>query len=323
MDKPFKIAVMGECMVELHREGDHLVQTYGGDTFNTAAYLSRICGDDVKVNYMSAVGDGDSYSEGMIRFWRENGVDSSLTQKRAGKLPGLYAIEVDSKGERSFIYWRNEAAVKDCFIGEEAEKLLSQLKDYDLVYLSGISLAVLNPQSREKFLQTLEKLSREGMKIAFDFNYRSHLWKDRKDSASHYRRVCAIADWIFLSPEELVAADEEAADIHSSEFIEQMRKLGGKEVVVKNGDKPCLMIDPGGNVLEVDLAEKLTPKDTTAAGDSFTAGYLGAALYGLPPAERIKRAQKLAGAVIMHAGAIIPADVTPHIFKDIQTKEKS
>lgn len=322
MDKPWKIAIVGECMVELHREGEHLVQTYGGDTFNTAAYLSRICGDDVKVNYMSAVGDGDSFSEGMIKFWRENGVDSSLTQRLKGKLPGLYAIELDDKGERSFLYWRNEAAVKDCFTGEKAEQLLAQLKDYDLVYLSGISLAVLNPQSREKLLQTLENLSGHGVKIAFDFNYRPHLWKDRKDSARHYRRICAIADWIFLSPEELAAADEEASDINSPEFVNQMLNLGGKEIIVKNGDKPCLLIDREGNILEVDLAEKLVPKDTTAAGDSFTAGYLGASLYGLPHAERIRRAQRLAGAVIMHPGAIIPAEHTPNIFKDIQTKEK-
>lgn len=320
MEKPWKIAVMGECMVELHREGQHLVQTYGGDTFNTAAYLARICGEDVKVNYMSAVGAGDSFSEGMIKFWRDNGVESSLTQKLPGKLPGLYAIEVDENGERSFLYWRNEAAVKDCFKTPQADELLAKLREYDLIYLSGISLAVLNPESREKFLKALEELSAQGIKIAFDFNYRPHLW-EKEDSAPHYRRVCAICDWIFLSPEELIAVGEEASDLDSPSFVEQMRKLGGKEVIVKNGSKPCLLIKSQGDVIKVDVAEKLSPKDSTAAGDSFTAGYLGASLYGLAHEERIRRAQKLAGAVIMEPGAIIPAQATPHIFKDLQKEE--
>ena len=45
--RPWNVAVIGECMIELHKEGSRLVQTFGGDTLNTAAYLSRICGKDV------------------------------------------------------------------------------------------------------------------------------------------------------------------------------------------------------------------------------------------------------------------------------------
>lgn len=321
MKKPWKIAIMGECMVELHREGNHLVQTYGGDTFNTAAYLSRICGNDVKVNYMSAVGDGDSFSEGMIGFWRQNGVDSSLTQKIPGKLPGLYSIELDRNGERSFLYWRDEAAVRDCFTTPEADALLERLSDYDVIYLSGISLAVLNPESREKFLGALEKLSAKGVKIAFDFNYRPHLWQKRGSSSEHYKRVCAIANWIFLSPEELTAAGMDAPDLHDPGFIEQLKSLKGNEIIVKNGSEPCLVMDGSGTIVEVEVERKLAPKDTTAAGDSFTAAYIGASLYGLPVEERIRRAQRLAGAVIMYPGAIIPEEVTPHIFNDFRRND--
>ena len=321
MKKPWKVAVMGECMVELYRDGDHLVQTYGGDTFNTSAYLRRVCGDDVKVDYISALGKGDSFSEGMAKFWEANGVGSSLTRRIDGRLPGLYAIEVDDKGERSFLYWRNEAAVRDCFDGQEGDALLQKLQNYNLVYLSGISLAVLKPESREKFTNRLKELSKQGIKIAFDFNYRPNVWKSHNENpAEFYKNVCAVADWVFLSPEELEAAGIKAADLDSEEFKRQLKSLGAKEVVVKNGDKPCLVYNAGtGDTVKVDVAEKLVPIDTTAAGDSFTAAYLGGLLYDLPVKERIKRAQQLAASVIMYHGAIIPENVTPHIFQDLQS----
>lgn len=319
MPDSWKVAVMGECMVELHRENAHLVQTYGGDTFNTATYLSRICGQDVYVDYMSAVGAGDSFSEGMLNFWHKNGVHSTLTQKISGKLPGLYAIEVDEHGERSFLYWRNEAAVRNCFETSEAADMLKKLEDYQLIYLSGISLAVLEPESREAFLKSLEKLAAQGVRIAFDFNLRPHLWGDDfANSQPHYKRVCAIADWVFLSPEELLAVGIKPTDPEDANFIEQIKSLGAREVIIKNGDKPCLVYNTADDkVTRVELDEKLDPVDTTAAGDSFTAAYLGAIRYNLPVRERVRRAQKLAGAVIMHPGAIIPEAATPKIFNDM------
>jgi 2-dehydro-3-deoxygluconokinase len=51
--------------------------------------------------------------------------------------------------------------------------------------------------------------------------------------------------------------------------------------------------------------------DTTAAGDSFAAGYLAARLAGAEPAEAARRAHRLAGAVVKHRGAIIPRAAMP------------
>ncbi len=37
-----RVAIIGECMVELKKEHDELKQGFGGDTLNTAVYLSRL-----------------------------------------------------------------------------------------------------------------------------------------------------------------------------------------------------------------------------------------------------------------------------------------
>ncbi|MFS1440292.1 hypothetical protein [Shewanella sp. 10N.286.48.A6] len=40
--KSLNIAVIGECMVELQKKQGGLKQSFGGDTLNTALYLSRL-----------------------------------------------------------------------------------------------------------------------------------------------------------------------------------------------------------------------------------------------------------------------------------------
>lgn len=48
--------------------------------------------------------------------------------------------------------------------------------------------------------------------------------------------------------------------------------------------------------------------DTTAAGDSFAAGYLGSRLQGLGQAEAAAFGNRLAARVIQHPGALIPRE---------------
>jgi 2-dehydro-3-deoxygluconokinase len=49
--------------------------------------------------------------------------------------------------------------------------------------------------------------------------------------------------------------------------------------------------------------------DTTAAGDSFAAGYLAVRLQGGSMADAARHGNRLAGRVIQHRGALIPQDV--------------
>jgi 2-dehydro-3-deoxygluconokinase len=60
----------------------------------------------------------------------------------------------------------------------------------------------------------------------------------------------------------------------------------------------------------------LQPVDTTAAGDSFNAGYLAARINGAMPRDAAAAGHRLAGAVIMAPGAVIPKDaMPPNIFE--------
>src|SRR6185436_9908723 len=130
-----RVAVIGECMLELKGEAfGAMTLGYGGDTFNTAVYLRR-CGAaaGLEVAYATAVGE-DQLSTGLLARWREQGIDTRLVRRLPGRMPGLYMIEVDGRGERSFHYWRDTAAAK-AYFDVERTPLEAHADEFDALYL--------------------------------------------------------------------------------------------------------------------------------------------------------------------------------------------
>ncbi|HEX5796408.1 MAG TPA: PfkB family carbohydrate kinase, partial [Geminicoccaceae bacterium] len=169
----FRVASAGECMVELrHRSPVELELAYGGDTLNFAVYLARLTRDrGGRVDYVTALGD-DAYSNGMLAMWQAEGVGTELVARLPGRLPGLYTIRVDERGERSFTYWRSNSAARDMLKDGRAGRLRKALTDYDLLYLSGITLSILDPSQRQALMAIADTVRAAGGRVAFDSNYR-------------------------------------------------------------------------------------------------------------------------------------------------------
>ncbi|WP_103734355.1 sugar kinase [Pseudomonas sp. GZJR-8] len=295
-----RIALIGECMIELqHRADGSLHQSFGGDTLNTAVYLRRELGECASVDYVTALGD-DSFSDAMCQQWQTEGLGLSMVQRLPGRLPGLYCIQTDASGERKFLYWRNEAAVRDCFTTPAAEPILAVLPDYDVVYFSGITLAVLGEVGRERLLDTLVETRRRGGKVVFDNNYRPRLWADVQAARAAYRKVLAEVDIALLTED-----DEHA--LFGYEDSEQVFAAYPSiaEVVLKRGADACL-IRCAGERFAVPALKVEKVVDTTAAGDSFSAAYLAGRLKGGSPQEAALAGHRLASRVIQLPGALIP-----------------
>ncbi len=104
-----KIALIGECMIELSGQPfGQMTQSYGGDTLNTAVYLSRL-NPDLKPAYITALGE-DSISQHMAEKWQVEGIDTQYVLIDPAHPTGLYMIQLDDAGERSFAYWRRQSA---------------------------------------------------------------------------------------------------------------------------------------------------------------------------------------------------------------------
>ncbi|WP_449548147.1 2-dehydro-3-deoxygluconokinase [Lelliottia amnigena] len=305
-----KIAVIGECMIELSQKGAEVSRGFGGDTLNTSVYIARqVAPEALAVNYVTALGT-DSFSQQMLEAWQSENVQTSLIQRMENRLPGLYYIETDSTGERTFYYWRNEAAAKFWLESEDSAAICEELATFDYLYLSGISLAILSPSSREKLLSLMHECRANGGKVIFDNNYRPRLWASREETQQVYQQMLHCTDIAFLTLD-----DEDAlwGEKPVEEVIARTHNAGVSEVVIKRGADSCLVSVAGEAVIDVPAVKLAKDKvvDTTAAGDSFSAGYLAVRLTGGTPEDAAKRGHLTASTVIQYRGAIIPRDAMP------------
>ncbi|WP_343464842.1 sugar kinase [Pantoea sp.] len=304
------IAIIGECMIELSEKGQHIQRGLGGDTLNTAVYLARQCDHEaLQVAYVTALGT-DSFSESMIAAWQQENLQTDLIQRLADKMPGLYFIETDASGERTFWYWRSDAAARYWLESPQSEAICAQLAHYDFLYLSGISLAILPPASRVKLMSLLHTCRQNGGKVIFDNNYRPRLWADARDAQQAYTAMLHHTDIAFLTldDEHLLWGEQPLEAVFA-----RTRAAGVQEIVIKRGAEACLVAvedEPVQAIPALQLAKEKVI-DTTAAGDSFSAGYLAVRLAGGSAAAAAARGHLVASTVIQHRGAIIPRSAMP------------
>ncbi|MEO8152645.1 MAG: sugar kinase [Rhizobacter sp.] len=300
-----RVACLGECMIELREQAPGLLaQGFAGDTYNTAVYLRRLVSPAVmQIDYATAVG-ADMFAEPMLQAWQGEGIGNALVRRVPDRSTGLYSIRTDPDGERHFSYWRERSAARAYFDGEPSP-LETQADLIDVLYLSGISLAIMGPHLPPRLLALLARLRERGARIVFDNNYRPRLWTNRETAEAAFAQLYALADIA------LITLDDEAA-LHGSasadEALQQALLLPCAEVVIKRGASPTLVRAKGEAVIEVPVERVVKPVDTTAAGDSFAAGYLAQRLRGGSSAAAAALGNRLAGTVIQHRGAIIPRE---------------
>ena len=304
------IAVIGECMIELSQKGTDVKRGFGGDTLNTSVYIARLVHSDaLQVHYVTALGT-DNFSQDMLAAWESEGVNTDLIQRMENRLPGLYYIETDETGERTFYYWRNEAAARYWLESGQTERICQQLAGFDYLYLSGISIAILSIESRKRLVTLLKQCRANGGKVIFDNNYRPRLWRDQEETRATYQDILSNTDIAFLTlDDEDMLWGKQPVD----EVINRTRGWGVQEIVIKRGADSCLVTTRPGELLDVPAIKLPKEKvvDTTAAGDSFSAGYLAVRLTGGDASAAARSGHRTASTVIQYRGAIIPREAMP------------
>ena len=288
-------------MLEYRAPSDVCALAYGGDTLNTAIHLARLGAD---VAYVTALGC-DALSDSLCAAWQKEGLDTRFVLRHPHRQPGIYAIQNDASGERSFLYWRNDSAARDIYALPEITVANAAIEQADLFYCSLISLAILPTESRRRLADSAIRVRANGGKFAFDSNYRAALWKDRSSALRASMHMASLAD-IGLptcSDEAQLREVEHSPQSIASEWLQ----AGAKEVVVKTGLDGCV-IATDNRVEQVPPPCPVHVLDSSGAGDAFNAGYLKLRMAGASQRDAAEAGHAVAGWVVQRRGAIPAID---------------
>jgi len=263
-----KIVLIGEAMLELsHPAGESAKLAYGGDILNTSIYLARF---GVHPHFVTALGV-DPYSDGIIKAFERECVQTGHILKDPQRLPGIYAIQTDHMGERSFYYWRTVSAARNFFNLPGCDAAVDFMHEADILVVSGITLSIYTEPECEQLCAIAKTVRSKGGQVIFDPNYRPAKWADhaaarkaKEAFAKHATTVLTTIDDDNLLYSQMPGKD------HAARWFSH----GVETVVLKCGAKGAMIYEPGKEGLRaaVDVCEQ--PVDTTGAGDSFNAAFI-------------------------------------------------
>ncbi|MCT8997053.1 sugar kinase [Chelativorans intermedius] len=301
------VAAVGECMLELSGgDGSTWRMGYAGDTFNTLWTLRALVPQDLPTDYVTAFGD-DPFSAGQKDFFARHGIGTAASPAIPGRRPGLYAITLQG-AERSFTYWRGDSAARS--LADDPAILEKSLEKRELIYFSGITLAILEAPARKTLIDALARARSAGSRIAFDPNYRSRLWPSAQTAREAVAAALSITDIALPTfPDEAELFGDETPKATA----ERLARAGIVEIAVKNGAE-ATHLRANGEEASIAATAVADPVDTTGAGDSFNGAYLAARLAGDTPRRAATRAHRVAAAVIRVHGALAPFSVLRDAF---------
>ena len=312
--QPLQFVAIGECMLEVQANGfGPSVLSYGGDTFNTAVYLRRCAASSqIEVSYATGLGT-DHLSQTLRKEWEALGLNLNAMEYIEGKLPGMYLIETDSKGERTFHFWRENSAAR-AYFQSSVTALEKNLAQFHCLYFSGISLAILNEASRTRLFNLLKQAQLNGSRVVFDNNFRPKLWPDRKLAQTVYLQALATCHTAMITLDDHQAVFD-CGSLDNT--LAHAQSLSIPEVVIKRGAADTLVRQESSSKWEsIPTLPVNQVIDTTAAGDSFAAGYLSRRLCGVSAKMAVIFGNALAARVIQHRGALIPMKAMQDLLSD-------
>lgn len=295
-----RIVSIGECMIEMAPQTQrHSYQLgFAGDTLNTAWYLRQLMPDSDHIEFMTTVGD-DALSDQMVAFLSDAAIGTSHIARRKNLTVGLYMIQL-ADGERSFSYWRGQSAARS--LAQDQGVMAQALSNAEIAYFSGITLAILPSEDRSKLLAALSEFRRGGGIVVFDPNLRLRLWDTAQEMTQAVMAAAAVSDIVLPSHEdEAHWFKDSSPEATAQRYADQ----GAQTVVVKNGPDR-IVVQQGGILSEHDPVRVADIVDTTAAGDSFNAGFLAGWSKGQTLDQAIMTASRVAAHVIQYRGALVP-----------------
>ena len=277
-------------------EGSKVTYVAGGSVANSIVGLGAL---GLSVGFLGNVGE-DQFGEIFRDSFLSIGVIPHLNFDNGNT--GIATTFISKDAERTFATYLGVAG------NLNADKLSSELKDYEILYIEGYLV-----QDTE-LLQSLIRKGREaGLKIALDLASFNVVEENREFLLENLPGNIDI----------LFANEQEAYSLTGIDPYQGVKQISSWAdiAVIKMGAKGSL-IQQGENFYEVKA--KPVPKcvDATGAGDLYASGFLYGICQSYPLDICGEIGSILAAEVIQQIGPKIPLDVWSEIKDQIATIEK-
>ncbi|WP_158971010.1 carbohydrate kinase [Paraglaciecola sp. L3A3] len=263
-----KVICFGEALIDLLSnkikgqtdEHESFTKYAGGAPANVSVALAKLGGHA----YFAGMLGEDMFGRFILNTLKKEGVKTDYTFFTKQAKTGLAFVSLDDLGDRSFEFYRPPAADL-CFTPEHFSA--DWFSDFGIFHFCSNSLTEDNIA---KTTQTGISMARENnWLISFDVNLRTNLWAENVDPRQRIKQFIPQADVIKVAIEELdfIANGED----HKT-TIDNILATGCQLVIVTDGPKTLTWYS---HFTQQNLTPvKVTPVDSTAAGDAFVGGII-------------------------------------------------
>lgn len=234
----------------------------GGAPANVSVGLARLGAKAALVGVVGADEFGAFLKAGLER----EGVDVSRLRQTTKGRTGLGFVSLTEKGERSFTFYRTQAA-ETFFDAQDTRAARSLLSSTRVLHVGTNSL--VSPRARAAVLEAMRQARKAGRITSIDPNLRLHLWPDHRSLARLLGQLLSTCAIVKLSHEENAFVTGKRSPERALEWLEAKGVVLG---VVTLGEQGAVFRFRG-EVRRVP-ARRVRVVDTTGAGDGFTAGLL-------------------------------------------------
>jgi 2-dehydro-3-deoxygluconokinase len=300
---------MGEPMLEFNQlpagaDGvQHYLEGFGGDTSNAAIAAAR---QGARVGYVTALG-ADMPGDRFMQLWEREGVDTSYVLRTDRYQTGVYFVTHDAAGHH-FLHYRAGSAASMYAASDVPEAAIAAAR---ILYVSGISQGI-SASACDAVFAAIDVAVRNGVKVAYDTNYRPRLWPASRAAAVMHAAM-AHADYAFPGEEDVRTltglTDPDA-------MLDFYLRLGAKTVLLKMGEAGAYLGTADARVRIP--AHKVVAVDATGAGDTFCGSFLARILAADEPAPAAHYASVAAALKCTGYGAVEPIPLAETVWAAMQ-----
>lgn len=238
----------------------------GGAPANVAVAMQRLDSTPYFVTRLATDAFGDLLADRLA----EAGIDDRFVQRDPDHPTALAFVTHDPEGDRSFTFYRNDAADTHLATTTVTDGLLAAI---DRVVVGGVSLTV--EPARTAILDLVGRAREHGCTVVFDPNVRPELWPDDTEMRSVLETALTAADVVKTATDDLAGV---GYPTEPGALADQILDHGPHSVLVTRGRSGAELHATTDAPWDAGTWEHggydVDAVDTTGAGDAFLAGLL-------------------------------------------------